>query len=151
MAINILYRYIMEVIEIKTLIDITKTRASRSTQGSQLEQNQYRNFMTLCQCLEIRSIISYDNEPNVQTVDLKGLEFGSEFKGKHKVWTFRFSPDRSGVYTSEDGNRIGCLIEDLNQIPIIKNLEETVNIEKAIFNCYDDRFKNIIIASGDLL
>ena len=141
----------MEVIEIKTLVDITKTKAARSTQGSQLEQNQYRNFMTLCQCLEIRSIISYDNEPSVQTVDIKDLGFGSEYKGKHKVWTFRFSPDRVGVYASEDGSRIGCLVEDLNLVPIIKNLEETVNIEKAIFNCRDDRVRNIVIKSGDLL
>ena len=44
----------MDAIEVKTLVDITKTRATRATQGNRLEQDQYRNFMTLCQCLEIQ-------------------------------------------------------------------------------------------------
>ena len=41
----------MDSIEIKTLIDITKTRAIRATQGSRLEQDQYKNFQTLQQTL----------------------------------------------------------------------------------------------------
>lgn len=135
----------MEVIEIQTLIDVTKTRAIRSNQGTQLEYNQNRNFMTLCQCIEIRSIIEYDTPPVVETLDVKGLGFGSQYTGKHKVWTFRFRPDRVRVYTSEDGNQVGCLLEDLNQIPVIKNLEETVNIDKAMFNCKDNILRNVII------
>lgn len=137
----------MDVIEIKTLVDITKTRAARATQGSKLEQDQYRNFMTLCQCLEIRSIIAYDDPPTNELVDIKDLNFGTDFKGKQKVWTFKFVPDRAGVYTSEDGNRIGNLIEDLDLVPIVKNLEETVNIEKAIFNCKDSKFRNIVVTA----
>ena len=145
MAINRLYRYIMDVIEIKTLIDVTKTRATRPTHGSRLEQDQYRNFMTLCQCLEIRSIIAYDEPPSVELLDIKGLNFGDAYKGTHRVWTFRFSPDRVGVYASESGDPVGNLIEDLDSVPIVKNLEETVNIDTAIFNCRDSRYKNIIV------
>jgi hypothetical protein len=136
----------MDIIEIKSLVDITKTRAVRTTQGSKLEQDQYKNFQTLCQCLEIRSIIAYDNAPSVDTVDVKGLGFGSEYKGKHKVWTFKFVPDRVGVYANDDGsNPVGNLIEDLDLVPIIKNLEETVNIDKAMFNCRDVILKNITV------
>jgi hypothetical protein len=135
----------MDLIEIKTLVDITKTKATRVTQGSQLEQDQYRNFMTLCQCLEIRSIISYDHAPSMELVDIKNLGFGNKYQGTHCVWTFRFSPDRSGVYLSEDGNPTGYLIEDLDLVPVIKNLQETVNIDKAIFNCNDENYKNIIV------
>ena len=137
----------MDVIEIQTLIDITKTKAIRPNQGSQLEHDQYRNFMTLCQCIEIRSIISYDTAPTIDVVDVKDLGFGSEYKGKHKVWTFRFSPDRAGVYASDDGNSIGNLIEDMNLVPVIKNLEETVNIDKAMFNCQDNVLRNVVIRS----
>jgi hypothetical protein len=137
----------MDSIEIKTLIDITKTRAIRNTQGSRFEQDQYKNFQTLCQCLEIRSIISYDHPPICETLEIKDLGFGSEFKGKHKVWTFKFTPDRVGVYASDDNlNPIGNLIEDLNFVPVIKNLEETVNIDKAMFNCNDAKLKNITVS-----
>ncbi len=135
----------MEVIEIQTLIDITKTRAIRPNQGSQLEYDQNRNFMTLCQCIEIRSIMEYDSAPTAKTLDLKGLGFGSQYTGKHKVWTFKFRPDRVNVYASEDGDPIGCLLEDLNQVPVIKNLEETVNIDRAMFNCKDNVLRNVII------
>jgi len=149
LTINILYRYIMDVIEIQTLVDITNTRVIRPNQGSQLAYDQNRNFMTLCQCVEIRSIIMYDAPPESTVVDVKGMGFGNDYKGKHRVWTFQFRPDRVGVYTSEDGNKIGCLLEDLNSVPIIKNLEETVNIDKAIFNCRDINLKNIIIRARE--
>lgn len=139
----------MDVIEIQTLVDITNTRVIRPNQGSKLAHDQNRNFMTLCQCVEIRSIIMYDSSPESELVDIKGMGFGVEYKGKHRVWTFQFRPDRAGVYVSADGNKIGCLLEDLDSVPIIKNLEETVNIDKAIFNCKDINLKNIIIKSRD--
>jgi hypothetical protein len=135
----------MEVIEIKTLVDITNTRVIRPNQGSQLEYDQNRNFITLRQCVEIRSIVSYENPPTVETIDVKDMGFGSAFKNKQQVWTFKFIPDRVGVYTSEDGNLIGCLLEDLDLVPIIKNLEETVNIDKAVFDTKNPATKNIII------
>ena len=145
MAINTLYRYFMEIIEIQTLVDITNTRVIRPNQGSQLAYDQNRNFITLRQCVEIRSIISYDNPPASEMLDVKELGFGSEFKGKHRVWTFKFIPDRVGVYADEHGDAKGSLVEDLDSVPIIKNLTETVNIDKAIFDCKDRTSKNIII------
>lgn len=135
----------MEKIEIRTLVDITNTRIIRLNQGSQLEVNQQRNFSTLIQCIELRSIVHFDNKPTVETVDIKNLGFGSAFAGKHSVWTFWFEPDRSGVYTDNLGDAKGLLIEDLNQVPIIKNLSETVNIDKAIFETQDPKYTNIII------
>ena len=135
----------MEVIEIQTLVDITNTKVNRPNQGSQLAYDQNRNFVTLRQCIEIRSIVSFDNPPQVETVDVKSMGFGANFKGRHQVWTFKFIPDRVGVYTSEDNNPIGSLIDDIDQVPIIKNLTETVNIDKAIFDCKNISNKNTII------
>lgn len=134
----------MQTIEIQTLIDITNTRVVRSNQGSQVEYDQYKNFVTLKQCVEIRSIINFAFEPSCEIVDLKDLGFGSAYQGKHAVWTFRFSPDREGVYAT-DNSSVGCLIEDLDQVPIIKNLRETVNIEKATFELKDPYNKNTTV------
>jgi hypothetical protein len=135
----------MEVIEIQTLVDITNTRVNRPNQGSQLSYDQNRNFITLRQCVELRSIVSYNDLPEVSVMEVNSMGFGKNFQGKHKVWTFRFVPDRTGVYTSEDGNIIGCLLQDLDLVPIIKNLEETVNIDKAVFDCNNPTVKNTII------
>ena len=145
MAINTLYRYFMEIVEIQTLVDITNTKVTRPNQGSQLCYDQNRNFITLRQCVELRSIVSYNDLPSAKTLDVTAMGFGKQYVGPQRVWTFRFTPDRTGVYTSADGNIIGCLLEDLDLVPIIKNLEETVNIGKAVFDCNNLTTKNTII------
>jgi hypothetical protein len=135
----------MDIIEIKTLVDITNTRVNRINQGSQLDYDQNRNFITLRQCIELRSIVSFDHAPSKETVDIQGMGFGSQYQGTHAVWTFRFSPDRTGVYQSSDGDPIGYLLEDITGVPVIINLTETININRAIFSCKDDQTKNTII------
>ena len=134
----------MQTIEIQTLVDITDTKVARPNQGTPLQHDQYRNFTTLRQCVEIRSIISYDESPSVETKDLKDLGFGSNFKGKHKIWTFRFNPDRSGAYV-EGNNEVGSLIDDVHAVPFIQKLCETINIDKPIFDLKDPANKNTII------
>lgn len=143
MTINI----IMENVEIKTLIDVTKTKALRLNQGTQLEIDQNRNFITLLQCCEIRSIVSYDSQPTSEVVDVKDLEFGANYKGKHRVWTFVVRTDRDGVYINDEGNPVGKLIDDLHAVPIIKSLTETINIDKAVFDTKGPLTANVVIKS----
>lgn len=138
----------METIEIKTLVDITKPNVHRPGQGTLLEQSQYKNWVTLQQCIGLRSIIAYDVSPTVETVDIKNLGFGSSYKGKHQVWTFIFYPDRSHAYEDDNGNSIGLLINDIQQVPIITNLTETINISEAVFEIEDPQTKNIIIMAS---
>jgi hypothetical protein len=134
----------MQTVRIKTLVDITKIKNLRTGQGNSLELDQYRNFITLLQCIELRSIVSYINNPIKETVDLRELNFGSKFKGNHSVWTFVVSTDRDDVYL--DGNNpIGKLIEDIHAVPIIKSLTETINIGKAVFDCKNLTDKNTLI------
>ena len=137
----------MVEIEINTLIDITHTRVIRSSQGTQLQLDQHRNFITLLQCAEMRSIISFEYPPEVTEVDVKNLGFGTAYKGAHRVWTFKFIPDREGVYVDEKNNIIGLLINDLDGVPVIKNLTESINIVKAIFECNDSIAKNTSITA----
>jgi hypothetical protein len=136
----------MAVIEIRTLIDITNTKVIRIGQGTELQLNQQRNFITLMQCIEIRSIVFYDKSPEIlPEQDIKKLGFGTIYKGKHKVWMFKFNTDRDGVYQDDSGDPLGHLIEDLHEVPVIKNLSETINIDKPIFDSKDQLLKNIII------
>ena len=143
-GINILYRYIMQVIEIQTLIDITDTKVNRPKPNLLLEHDQHRNFTTLKQCAELRSIINYDTDPQQETKDLKNYDFGTKYKGKQRIWTFRFTTDREGVY-QDDFSPVGCLVEDLHEVPVIQNLKETINIDKAIFDLKDPENKNTVI------
>lgn len=133
------------VVEILTLVDVTRTGITRPTQGTQLEIDQNRNFTTLSQCIELRSIMSYNDFPSAEVVDIKGLGFGSVYKGKQKVWKFYFVPDRSGVYRDNEGNDIGLLYDDIHAVPVIKNLTETINMDVAIFNLKDSKLRNTLI------
>ena len=138
----------MEIIQIKTLVDITKPNVHRPGQGTPLEQNQYKNWITLQQCIGLRSVITYDEMPTVETVDLKNQGFGSAFKGKHKVWSFTFYPDRDHAYEDDLGRTIGLLYNDLHQVPVIEKLTESINISKAVFDLEDPQHKNIIIMAS---
>ena len=134
----------METVEIKTLVDITNTGVRRANQGTQQELEQYKNWITLNQCIEIRSIINYDFPPTVEEVDVKGLGFGSKYKGKHKVWTWRLSPDRSNAF-AEEGDPVAGLVTSIDQVPFIKNLTETINIDRPVFELSDNNLKNTVV------
>jgi hypothetical protein len=129
----------METIEIQTLIDITNSGINRYTSEKEKEFNQYKNWVTLLQCVGLRSIIQYDENPQSELVDIK--DFGTKYKGKHRVWTFKFKPDREDTYNTKD-DPIGLLVEDLHQVPVIKNLDETINISKTVFDLVDKGYKN---------
>jgi hypothetical protein len=135
----------MELIEIKTLVDITNTGVIRPNQGTPLELDQNRNFITLMQCIGIKSIVHYESTPSMEKIDIKSLGFGTAYKGKHSVWTFGITPDRDEVYLDPTGNAVGLLINDLHQVPIIKTLTETINISIPIFDLKNSQYKNTVI------
>lgn len=135
----------MEIIEIHTLVDITRPRVWRPGQGSELEQKQFKNWTTFLQCIELRSIIASD-EPLITTVSsLKGMGFGSKYTGEHTYWTYRFVPDRDFSYQDETGNLIGFLLNDLHNVPVIPELMETIRLQKCVFDTQSSRNKNCVI------
>ncbi len=134
----------MEVIEIKTLIDITNTDVRRINQGTQQQLDQFRNWTTLLQCIGLRSIINYDKDPRVEEVDVEDLGFGTEYKGKHRVWTFQFRPDRPDAY-AENLESVILLKKDLDKIPMIVNLTETINTQRAVLDTCDQSFANTVV------
>lgn len=134
----------MQQILIQTLIDITRSKNVRPGKGDGLELNQFINFTTLLQCIELRSVINYDQNPLNEIIELPNNFFGSSYRGNHKVWKFTFRTDRNNVYDN-DGNPLGKLIEDIHGVPILKSLTETINIDRAIFDCKDKSLRNTVI------
>lgn len=138
----------MEKIKIQTLIDITNSNVIRNIPGKEKELNQYKNWTTLLQCVGLRCNITYDKDPTLEEIDIKSLGFGSKFKGKHKVWSFVFEPDRDHSYI-EDNDPVALLRADFDKVPIFQNLDETINIPKATFDSFDPAQKNIIVQMID--
>ena len=134
----------MEVIEIKTLIDITNTNVRRINQGTQQQLDQFRNWTTLLQCIGLRAIINYDRDPRVETADVKDLKFGKAYTGQHRIWTFQFRPERPDAF-SDNGESVGLLIRDLDKIPMIINLTETINTQRAVLDTTDLSYANTVV------
>ena len=112
-------------IRIKTLVDVTRTDVRRRGQGDEQKLLQQQNFQTLQQVINLRNLINLNDDPFVSTRDVTG-EFGTSIKGEHKVWTYEFEVDHADAYTDEKNDPVGLLKQDLEQVPVLGGLTETV-------------------------
>ena len=140
---------------ITTLVDITENGVLRSqfpfkTKSGELvhdgasltvARNQQSNFTTLIQLLQMRSNINWEATPRKQTDTLANWRFGSVFEGRHTIWQFEWQVEQPEVYTF-DGDNVGGLIEDFDQIPIINFCKETAAFPMNVFNTQDPQYIN---------
>jgi hypothetical protein len=115
-------------IRIKTLVDVTRTDVRRKGQGDEQKLHQQQNYQTLQQIINLRNLIDANDDPYIETRDVTG-EFGTSYKGEHKVWTYEFKVDHADAYMN-NGDPVGFLKEDLEQIPVLGGLTETVPAPK---------------------
>jgi len=134
----------MQRIRIHTLVDITCSNVKRPNEGTALEANQYRNWTTLLQAIGLRALISYEHNPVIEERNIKEFKFGTEYTGKKRMWTFEFTTDRDDCWFDQ-GESLYLLLEDLHNVPVIKNLNETINIDKTIFDLKSEQFRNTIV------
>ena len=130
-----------------TLVDITATGVSRipSASSNQLlrkQRNQQRNAETLIQALSIRAQPIY-LEPAVITeiTEQKHWVFGSDYAPPARVWLFVFGVEHADVYAWNQ-NPLAGLLKDLDGIPVIPGLEETVKFPEPVFRTWGNQ-KNI--------
>jgi hypothetical protein len=123
-----------------TLIDITETRARFDKNDTLWHQQQ--NYLTLVQTLGLRVNTAIDNlEKN--ELDLTELDFGTQYKGKHSVWSGTIHIEY------EDGLTLDVLEQDFNLVPVINNLEETIKLKDCVFDTKNSQTKNIIFKCVD--
>ena len=131
--------------KINTLIDISPTGIiSEFREGVQMpfvddlgsiinnrdtwnvSRNEQRNWETIIQCISIRAQPVMLTKPTITEITgVGGKGFG--YTGKQKVWTFEFGFELADVYKSPD-DPAGLLKEQLDLIPIVSNLKETINL-----------------------
>ena len=111
---------------IQTLVDITETRARR--QGDdKFAYKQEANFQTVLQTIGLRVNIEYENSPHFEEITVTKMPFDDKYKGKQMLWTFDFNVEYEDALTLE------MLISDFDLIPIITGLNETIQLDKALF------------------
>ena len=126
-----------------SLIDITETRQHKSTSNDPIAIKQQANFMSFIQTITLRQNFYYDTAPTVVEMTaskIKDLGFGTDYKGKHKVWCFTF---RADDHFEESPPEI--IESDLDLIPMIPDLTETIQINNNVFRTSDSTSKNIVI------
>jgi|TARA_B110000503_G_C6881108_1_gene302720 hypothetical protein len=119
-----------------TLVDVTETRASKGM--DHLEVKQQANFNTMYNTIGLRTN-PIDFTVTSSLENLTNLKFGSNYKGKHLVWTVEF------VVEAEDSTSIDLMKQDFDIIPIIIDLTETVKLEKGLFITSSELTKSNII------
>lgn len=106
-----------------TLIDITQTNARRG--DDPYEQKQQQNYMTALQTISLRANPIISKAPICEQRLCKDLGF--EFKGKHNVWSLEFAFESEGQHSLEHLNL------DFNYVPVIKDLDETIELNPCAF------------------
>ena len=147
---------------ITTLVDITENGVLRdkfpfTTKSGELvhdaatlavAKNQQANFTTLIQLLQMRSNIDWEHTPKKQIDNVANWRFGSVYEGRHAIWQFDWRVEQSEVYAVE-GNSVGGLIEDFDQIPMINFCKETATFPRKVFDTQDPRYINTYFTKSE--
>ena len=137
----------MQRFMIQTLVDITETKQYRHQPGEELAKHQQQNFVTLLQTIGLRANPIFSKGPTITKQDLSNSKFGKHYAGVHSVWTFVFDIEYEGAFT--DGNSDhALLIKDLRFVPIITGLNETIDVDLAVFDTTGPDTCNIVVSTG---
>ena len=112
--------------QIITLVDITQTNPHRSETDQHL-LSQQANFNSLIQAIGLRSNVLWVHSPKERNGALP-----RDIDGKAVYWTWTFDVERDDVFL-RDGNSVALLIDDLYGVPVISNLNNSVDLDPACF------------------
>jgi len=112
--------------KIITLVDITRTSPHRS-ETDVLKISQQHNFNSLQQTIGLRSNITWDTDPKMKTGALP-----YPLEGKANYWEWEFEVEREELFL-KDSDPVGLLVDDLNGVPVLSGLNNSVDINPCIF------------------
>jgi len=121
----------MERYKLITLVDITRSGASRS-ETDKIKIGQQANFNSLIQTIGLRSNIEWSNDP---VKDTGRLPVGEQGKAVHWIW--EFTTERDDVF-KEGNNKVLLLLKDLHGVPIVDLLENSADLSPPAFQTSGD-------------
>lgn len=98
-------------------------------------RNQQRNFETVMQIIGLRAQPMLLDTPTQSLNELSDYKFGTDWVGSHQVWSFRFSVEYAFVFDRNEQD-LAALLEDMNNIPCIAGLSESVQLPAPVFKTY---------------
>lgn len=112
--------------KIVTLVDITRSNPVRN-ETDKVKLGQQANFNSLIQAIGLRSNVTWEVDPRRHSGSLP-----LPLVGKANHWSWEFDVEREDVFLKDD-DAVGLLIEDLHNVPIIDQLNNTVDLNPAAF------------------
>jgi hypothetical protein len=122
--------------QIITLVDITRTNPSRS-ETDHVKLSQQANFNSLIQAIGMRSNVTWDRDPTTETSRVPNQDF------KAAYWNWEFFVEREQVFL-KDHDPVGLLKSDLDGVPIVAGLGDSVELAPACFFSQGDRINTWI-------
>ena len=111
---------------ITTLVDITRTNATRS-ETDEKRISQQANFNSLIQAIGMRANVEWQTDPIK-----KDGRLPDHWKGQANYWIWEFDVERDEVF-EQDGDPVYLLREDLNSVPVIAELDESIDLDPSAF------------------
>ena len=112
--------------KIFTFVDITRSNPLRQ-ETDKIKLGQQSNFNSLIQAIGLRANVDWQQDPAMNTGRLPHPMIG---KANHWVW--EFETERDYLFL-KDSDPVGLLLEDLNGVPIVTDLNNSVDITPAVF------------------
>jgi len=128
--------------KIITVVDITRSQPNKS-ELDKIKIGQQANFNSLIQAIGLRSNITWNQDPQQHTGRLP-----SPLEGKANHWIWEFDAEREDVFL-KDGDSAGLLKEDLQGVPVINQLNNSIDLNPAIFKTIGDRINTHVIKLTD--
>lgn len=121
-----------KIYHLYTLYDITNTGVYDQSNGNNVPYNQEQNYRVVYYTLMFRTQIKIITMERLQ-LDVKGMGFGKEFKGKHNVWHLAFKTESSDPWLT-DGDYVALLRQDFDQSRLCSGLESTAILDGCLIN-----------------
>jgi hypothetical protein len=112
--------------QIVTLVDITRSLPARQV-ATGIQRSQQDNFNSLLQAIGLRSNVAWAADPKKHTGALP-----ADIAGKAVHWIWHVDCEREEVFL-RDGDPCALLKDDLHGVPVIDQLENSVELTPAAF------------------
>jgi hypothetical protein len=116
--------------KIITVVDVTRTNPARE-ETDRIVLGQQANFNSLIQAIGMRSNITWIRDPQQHT---GRLPIGA---GKATHWIWEFDAEREDVFLDQN-DPVALLVNDIDGVPIIDHLNNTVELTPAVFKSQGD-------------
>ena len=113
--------------QIITLVDITRSNPDRS-ELDKTKLGQQANFNSLLQAIGLRANVTWEQDP-----EMKDGRLPHPRTGKANHWIFEFDTERELLFYKDDNDPTGLLVDDLHGVPIIDQLNNSIDIHPSIF------------------